>query len=71
MNDRFERERMNRKDLERKYTNVIEDRFNTLKIEISKESRTRFDSIENLKSYLEVIVSVLFYFRTIFQNFKD
>ena len=32
---------------------IIEDKFNSLKIEISKESRNRYESIENLKSYLE------------------
>jgi hypothetical protein len=32
---------------------VIDERFNTLKNEISKESRNRYESIENLKSYLE------------------
>jgi len=33
--------------------NIIEDKFNALKVEISKESRNRYESIENLKSYLE------------------
>ena len=32
---------------------VIDDKFNSLKIEISKESGNRFECIENLKSYLE------------------
>lgn len=32
---------------------VIDDKFNILKNEISKESRNRYESIENLKSYLE------------------
>jgi hypothetical protein len=32
---------------------VIEDKFNALKTEVSKESRNRYESIENLKSYLE------------------
>jgi len=32
---------------------VIEDKFSALKSEVSKESRNRYESIENLKSYLE------------------
>jgi hypothetical protein len=32
---------------------IIEDKFNALKGEISKESRNRYESIENLKNYLE------------------
>lgn len=68
LNERFEKERYTRKELEKRYTNLVEDRFNTLKIEISKESRTRYESIENLKSYLEVFIINL---RMIFLNYKD
>lgn len=32
---------------------MIEDKFSALKSEVSKESRNRYESIENLKSYLE------------------
>ena len=32
---------------------MIDDKFNALKIEISKESRNRYECIENLKTYLE------------------
>jgi hypothetical protein len=34
---------------------LIEDKFGALKVEIAKESRNRYDSIDNLKNYLEVI----------------
>ena len=32
---------------------IIEDKFSVLKNEISRESRNRYESIENLKTYLE------------------
>jgi len=51
--DRFQQEGEIRKDIERRFSTLIEDKYNALKIEISKESRNRFESIENLKSYLE------------------
>ncbi len=43
-----------RKEIERKFTMLIDDKYNTLKMEISKESRNRYESIEALKAYLEV-----------------
>lgn len=52
--ERFEKERFKRKELERRYTNLIEERFNSMKMELTKESKDRFEAIENLKTYLEV-----------------
>lgn len=54
INDRFSQEAEIRKEIERRFTSLIDDKFNALKIEISKESRNRYESIENLKTYLEV-----------------
>jgi hypothetical protein len=54
INDRFNYESEIRKEIERRFVNLVEDKFNALKIEISKESRSRYESIENLKSFLEV-----------------
>ena len=51
--ERFQQESEIRKEIERRLSAVIEDKYNSLKIEISKESRNRFESIENLKTYLE------------------
>ena len=51
--ERFDQETQIRKEIEKKLFALIEDRFNSLKIEISKESRNRYESIENLKNYLE------------------
>jgi hypothetical protein len=52
--DRFQQESELRKEIERKFTMLIDDKYNTLKMEISKESRNRYESIEALKNYLEV-----------------
>ena len=54
INDRFNQESEIRKEIERRFVNLVEDKFNALKIEISKESRSRYESIENLKTFLEV-----------------
>jgi hypothetical protein len=54
--DRFHQEAELRKDIEKKFTMLIDDKYNSLKMEISKESRNRYESIENLKNYLEVIL---------------
>jgi hypothetical protein len=52
--DRFQQESELRKEIERKFSMLIDDKYNSLKMEISKESRNRYESIENLKNYLEV-----------------
>ena len=40
-----------RKEIERRFSILIDDKFNALKIEISKESKNRYECIENLKIY--------------------
>ena len=50
--ERFHQEAQIREEIGKKLFSVIDDKFNALKVEISKESRNRFESIENLKSYL-------------------
>ena len=54
INERFTQEAEIRKEIERRFSALIDDKFNAIKIEISKESRNRYESIENLKTYLEV-----------------
>jgi hypothetical protein len=54
INERFNQEAEIRKEIERRFSALIDDKFNAIKIEISKESRNRYESIENLKTYLEV-----------------
>ena len=53
IDERFKQEAQIREEIGNKLISVIEDKFNSLKIEISKESGNRFECIENLKSYLE------------------
>lgn len=61
INERFNQESELRKEIERRFTVLIDDKFNSLKIEISKESRNRYECIENLKTYLEVIYDIYAY----------
>ena len=58
INERFNQESELRKEIERRFSVLIDDKFNALKIEISKESRNRYECIENLKTYLEVCLSI-------------
>ena len=51
--DRFNEEQEIRQEIERKFNSLIDEKFLSLKIEISKESRNRYQCIENLKTYLE------------------
>ena len=51
--DRFNEEQEIRQEIERKFNSLIDEKFISLKIEISKESRNRYQCIENLKTYLE------------------
>jgi hypothetical protein len=67
--DRFQQEGDLRKEIEKKFSMLIEDKYNTLKMEISKESRNRYESIENLKNYLEVFYNPLF--RMIYLSYRD
>ena len=53
IDDRFKEEAQIREEIGNKLFSIIDDKFNALKNEISKESGNRFECIENLKSYLE------------------
>ena len=53
IDERFKQEAQIREEIGNKLLSIIEDKFNSLKLEISKESGNRFECIENLKSYLE------------------
>ena len=61
INERFNQESELRKEIERRFTVLIDDKFNSSKIEISKESRNRYECIENLKTYLEVYYHILIF----------
>ena len=51
--ERFEQENAARKEMEKRLLGIVEDRFTSLKTDVSKESRNRYESIEHLKSCLE------------------
>ena len=53
IDERFNQEAQIREEVGSKLLTIIEDKFSSLKNEISKESANRFECIENLKSYLE------------------
>ncbi len=53
IDNRFNKEAQIREEIGNKLFTIIDDKFNALKTEISKESGNRFNEIENLKSYLE------------------
>ena len=53
IDERFNQEAQIREEIGNKLFSIIDDKFNALKNEISKESGNRFECIENLKSYLE------------------
>ena len=51
--ERFNQESQIREEIGKKLFTIIDDKFNALKVEVSKESMNRYECIENLKSYLE------------------
>lgn len=52
--ERFEREAQARKELEKHMLALIDQRVSTLRQEIHKESKIRYESVENLEACLEV-----------------
>ena len=53
IDERFNQEAQIRQEIGNKLLTIIDDKFNALKNEVSKESMNRYECIENLKSYLE------------------
>lgn len=51
--ERFNKEQQIREEIGKKVLTLIDDKFNGLKIDVTKESKNRYESIENLKNYLE------------------
>lgn len=68
----FEREAAERKELERRFMQTIEDKTNSVKGELAKEAAMREEGVENLKSCLEVYIFIMkqYFFRMIFRNCK-
>jgi hypothetical protein len=65
--EKFDFELTCKKEIEIKISDHLEEKFNIIKTELQKESKTRYDSIENLEYYFEVI-SVLFFLNKIMEN---
>ena len=53
--ERFDKESQDRKETERSLSIYVDEKFNVLRTELTKEIKNRNDSIENFTFYLEVI----------------
>ena len=53
--EKFDFELSCKKEIEIKISFNLEEKFNLIKSDLQKESKTRYDSIENLEYYFEVI----------------
>ena len=51
--EKFDYELTCKKEIEIKNSDHLEDKFNIIKSDLQKESKTRYDSIENLEYYFE------------------
>ena len=69
--ERFNQEQQIREEIGKKLLSIIDDKFNALKVEITKESRNRYESIENLKNHLENDVPKLNNFLKAEQNKRE
>jgi hypothetical protein len=62
--EKFDFELSCKKEIEVKVAQYLEEKFNVIKSDLQKESKTRYDSIENLEYYFEVkIKKFLTYFK--------
>ena len=58
---------VSKQEIETKFNSLIDEKFLALKVEISKESRNRYQCIENLKTYLEkptLRITIIFFFNS-------
>lgn len=51
--EKFDFELSCKREIEVKISNHLEEKFNIIKTDLQKESKTRYDSIENLEYYFE------------------
>lgn len=51
--EKFDFELACKREIEVKISNHLEEKFNIIKTDLQKESKTRYDSIENLEYYFE------------------
>lgn len=52
--EKFDYELNCKREIELKVAHYLEEKFNNIKMELLKESKTRFESIEHLEFYFEV-----------------
>lgn len=52
--EKFDFELSSKKETEIKVAQYLEEKFNIIKAELQKESKTRYENIENLEYYFEV-----------------
>jgi hypothetical protein len=52
--EKFDYELSCKKQIELQVAQYLEEKFNLIKNDLQKESKTRYDSIENLEFYFEV-----------------
>jgi hypothetical protein len=55
--ERFDAEGQERKDMEKRLFNLVDDRYGLLRSELSRENKNRNESIDNFTFYLEVILT--------------
>ena len=51
--EKFDFELQSKKDVEIRVSQYLEEKFNLIKTELQRESRTRYENIENLEFYFE------------------
>jgi hypothetical protein len=71
--EKFDFELSSKKDTEIKVAQYLEEKFNVIKGELQKESKTRYENIENLEYYFEVyihFININFENRKNYQKFK-
>jgi len=58
--EKFDFELSSKKETEVKVAQYLEEKFNVIKGELQKESKTRYENIENLEYYFEVLYLIMF-----------
>jgi hypothetical protein len=54
--EKFDYELSCKKQIELQVAQYLEEKFNLIKNDLQKESKNRYDSIENLEFYFEVLI---------------
>lgn len=68
--EKFDFELSNKKETEIKVAQYLEEKFNVIKNDLQRESKTRYENIENLEYYFEVDIMLNMINRKNYQKFK-